>query len=60
MKCVAGGIPHKVETRAERTRRSEEMKMRAKFEGTVPVRPRSKDVMLLREKIESHGRKVPL
>ncbi|KAE8441746.1 hypothetical protein EG329_004490 [Mollisiaceae sp. DMI_Dod_QoI] len=59
-KCVAGSIPHKVETRAERMRRSEEMKVRAKIEGSIPVRPRSADVMMLREIISSHGKKVPL
>src|SRR6187402_1149302 len=59
-KCVAGTLQQKKETRAERRKKSEEMKIRARNEGRVPVRPRSPDVMMLRSTGLGHGKKVPL
>jgi hypothetical protein len=59
-KCVAGSIPHKVESRAERRRSSDEMTARAIAAGSAPVRLRSVDVMQLRKTIGGQNKKVPL
>lgn len=59
-KCVAGSLPQKKQTREERKRKSEEMKVRARIEGRSPVKQRSPDVMMLRSTNYAVGKKVPL
>ncbi|KAF4625364.1 hypothetical protein G7Y89_g12800 [Cudoniella acicularis] len=58
-KCVAGSLPHKVETYAARRRKSEEMRIRAKKEKRRLVQERSFQTPQ-GVKTGRFGRKVPL
>ena len=59
-KCIAGSLPQRKQTRKERIRRSEEMKLRARIEGKPLVKQRSPDLMMLRTNNFALGKKVPL
>ncbi|KAL2071204.1 hypothetical protein VTL71DRAFT_12439 [Oculimacula yallundae] len=60
-KCVAGSLPQKKQTRQERLKMSEEMKIRARVEAREPMRQRSMDVTKLRSAMNfAVGKKVPL
>ncbi|CZS88174.1 uncharacterized protein RCO7_01140 [Rhynchosporium graminicola] len=60
-KCVAGALPQKKETRLERLKRSEEMKIRAASEGRQPVVERLVSAKMLSAAMNlAVGKKVPL
>jgi len=58
-KCVAGGLAKRGETTAERKRKSEEMKMRARSENRTPVR-RALNSIFVGKTGPGFGKKVPL
>ena len=59
-KCVAGSLPLQNETSAVRRRKSEEMMLRAKSEGRMPVKKRDSDLVYTKGKSPIHGQQVPL
>jgi hypothetical protein len=59
-KCVAGSLPLQNETSAVRRRKSEEMMLRAKSEGRMPVKKRDSDLVYTKGESPIHGQQVPL
>jgi hypothetical protein len=59
-KCVAGSLLQQNETSAVRRRKSEEMMLRAKSEGRMPVKKRDSDLLYTKGKSPIHGQQVPL